>query len=76
MHRPTADKLLLFLIHSIERATHLFATTSLHLRKDEGVTITADKIHFTSPRSTKVPPKDFPTESFEMSSGCLFTPAP
>lgn len=63
MDRSSADQLLLFPIHGIQRTAEFLGAASLYLRKDEGVTIPTDKIDLAAMGSTEVPPEDFPTKA-------------
>lgn len=75
MHGASSDELLFLLIDGIERAPHLLASAGLHLGKDEGVVVTADKIDLTATRCPEIPSEDFPPLPFEMTGGGLLTPA-
>lgn len=76
MHGTPADESLLFLIDGIERSTKFLTSTGLHLSKDKGLEISADKIDLPTSGGTEVPTKDFPPRPLKMSCCCLFTPAP
>ena len=54
VHGPIADELLLLTVDGIEGTSHLFGTAGLHLSKDQGITIPADKIDLPSPGSAEV----------------------
>ncbi len=60
MDRSSTDELLFLPIDGIQRSAHLLGAAGLYLRKDQGVTIPADKIDLSSPRSAEVPSQDFP----------------
>ena len=74
MHSSATDELLFFMIHGIEWATHLLATTGLHFGKDKGVMVTTDKIDLTATRCPEVPAEDLPTKSLQVTCGNLLTP--
>lgn len=60
MDRSSTDELLFLPIDGIQRASKFFGAPGLYLRKDQGVTIPADKIDLSSPGSAEVPSQDFP----------------
>ncbi len=60
MDRSSTDELLFLPIDGIQRASEFLGAASLYLRKDQGVTIPADKIDLSSPGSAEVPSQDFP----------------
>lgn len=63
MHRPFPDKLLLLLIHGIKWPPKLLTPTGLHLRKDKGVVIPADKVDLSSSGRTEVLSENLPAET-------------
>ena len=74
MDRSSADQFLFFLIDGIKRPSHLLRAAGLHLGKDQGVTIPADKIDLSSPGSAEVPPQDFPPETLHMACRLILPP--
>ena len=76
MQRSTADELLFFSIHGVERTPQLLATTGLHFYKNKCLSIPANQINFPTPWCAKIPPEDFPSEAFQMDSCLMLTPTP
>ena len=74
MDRSSADQFLFFLIDGIKRPSHLLRAAGLHLGKDQGITIPADKIDLSSPGSAEVPSQDFPPETLHMACRLILTP--
>ena len=74
MDRSSTDELLFLPIDGIPRSAHLFGAPGLYLRKDQGVTIPADKIDLSSPGSAEVPSQDFPPKTLQVSCRLILPP--
>jgi len=75
MEGSTADEGLFRAIDGIKRASRLLGTTGLYLRKDECLTVTADKIDLPSPGCPEIPAENPPAVVPDMPGSLILSPS-